>query len=97
MPARSWKNWTLFITGLLTLLLPYSGFPQSIKSALLIIFGLMVCAIAGSFLWPYHEGRRVTRAPVARRSVRKERVNVEPLSSVMPTDSRAEEVLHESR
>lgn len=86
MPTRSWKNWSLFITGILTLFLPYSGFPQPIKNALLILFGLLVVGVAGSQLWPYHERRRPQRVPAQRRSARKERV-VEPLSNVMPAES----------
>ncbi len=87
MPTRSWKNWSLFITGLLTLFLPYSGLPQPIKSALLILFGLLVTAVAGSQLWPYSATRRTVpfaHTSITRKGIRKEK---EPLSSVMPSES----------
>jgi len=89
MPARSWKNWSLFITGILILLLPYFGFPQPIKNALLILFGLLVTGVAASQLWPYHERRRYPRVPNLRKSIHKERVT-EPLSTVMPATESAE-------
>jgi len=86
MPVRSWKNWSLFITGFLTLFLPYSGLPQSIKNALLIIFGLVVTAVSASMLWPYHERRRSHRISAPRRTTHKEPIR-EPLSTVMPAES----------
>lgn len=93
MPARSWKNWSLFITGILVLLLPYFGFPQPIKNALLILFGLLVTAVAASQLWPYHERRRhprPTRSDRTSKSIHKERV-AEPLSTVMPSPESTEQ------
>jgi len=88
MPTRSWKNWSLFIVGLCILFLPYIGFPQPIKNALFILFGLLIIVVAGSQLWPYHDRHQMlssARKISPRRHARKQRA-VEPLADVMPSE-----------
>lgn len=57
MPIRSWKNWILFATGLITLVVPYAGIPRGIKDFFFVICGLTVLAIAVNLLWPYEPSR----------------------------------------
>ncbi len=53
MPTKSWKNWTLFVAGLITLVMPYAGIPRGIKDFFFVLAGLAVLAIAVNLLWPY--------------------------------------------
>lgn len=42
MKNNLWKNWLLLISGLAIMLLPWTGFPQEIKTPLTIFLGFLV-------------------------------------------------------
>lgn len=46
MKNRLWKNWFLLLLGLWITILPWTGFPQQIKTPLTVVTGLAVIALA---------------------------------------------------
>jgi len=39
MPTKSWKNWILLAAGLVTLIMPYLGFPRGVKDFFFVLAG----------------------------------------------------------
>jgi len=77
MPTKSWKNWILLAAGLVTLIMPYLGFPRGVKDFFFVLAGLAILAIAINLLWPY-------TAPASVRHPKKPRPRREAVPEITP-------------
>jgi len=77
MPTKSWKNWILLVAGLVTLIMPYLGFPRGVKDFFFVLAGLAILAIAINLLWPY-------TAPASVRHPKKPHQHREPVPEITP-------------
>ena len=62
MKNRLWKNWFLLLLGLWIMILPWTGFPQEVKTPLTVLSGFCVLVLSFVLARPTaDEGRAPTQ------------------------------------
>lgn len=61
MKNSLWKNWFLLLLGLWVMVLPWTGFPQSIKTPLTVLSGLCIVALSFTLARPSGEANSSPR------------------------------------